>query len=94
MKDKEINNPSAFPYVETIIQHRGEDGFPPIYKDITREGMTLRDYFAAKAMAAIMEKITISSTAPFSDRIHPETVANNAYRVADAMLRERSKGEE
>lgn len=41
-------------------------------------GMTLRDYFAAKAMQAI------------ADPCHsPELFANRAYEIADAMLRAR-----
>jgi hypothetical protein len=42
------------------------------------QGMTLRDYFAAKAMQAI------------ADPCHsPELFANRAYEIADAMLRAR-----
>ncbi len=56
-----------------------------------REGMTLRDYFAAKAMHAI-----ITGT---SDRFslgddHPETnmtIAKVAYIVADAMVEARGQ---
>ena len=45
-------------------------------------GMTLRDYFAAKAMEAIM---TRSSGTPFP------SVANYAYAQADAMLKAREQ---
>ncbi|EKY3891004.1 TPA: hypothetical protein ACSRV8_001499 [Enterobacter hormaechei subsp. steigerwaltii] len=42
------------------------------------EGMTLRDFFAAKALQAI------------ADPCHsPELFANRAYEIADAMLRAR-----
>ena len=44
-------------------------------------GMTLRDYFAAKAMTAIAVNIVIGH-----DRL-----ATLAYRIADAMLAERAK---
>lgn len=53
------------------------------------EGMTLRDYFAAKAMQAIIAK------SPFLD--NPQTfevyqkTAIGAYDYADAMLAHRSK---
>ena len=41
-------------------------------------GMTMRDYFAAKALQAI------------ADPCHsPELFANRAYEIADAMLRAR-----
>ena len=43
-------------------------------------GMDLRDYFAAKAMQALIS---------FYDK--PENIAKYAYIQADAMLKERSK---
>lgn len=49
------------------------------------EGMTLRDYFAAKAMQG-----AIGSTSDALD-FGPEDGAAWAYRVADAMLLERAK---
>ncbi len=42
------------------------------------EGMTLRDYFAAKAMQAFIEKYS-----------HEGDVSRHAYKVADAMLKAR-----
>lgn len=50
------------------------------------EGMTLRDYFAAAAMQAI---ITANGTFDYDE----EPVALNAYRMADAMLKKRERGE-
>jgi hypothetical protein len=47
-----------------------------------REGMTLRDYFAAKAMQGIVSK----------EKSHVSWVdeyAKNAYKMADAMLKAR-----
>lgn len=46
------------------------------------EGMTLRDYFAAKAMQAL---IAGESQGEWED----EQAARSAYRMADAMLRAR-----
>ena len=71
-----------------------EDGGPafPVAPDIRddgvmiacvaqgHDGMTLRDYFAAKALIAIY------ALTPGSDK----ELANHAYRVADAMLAARS----
>lgn len=48
-------------------------------------GMTLRDYFATKAMAAIV------STVPHLATVAPGDVAEEAYQFADAMLAERAK---
>ena len=66
-----MNNPPAFPNdVKTINE---------------RVGMTLRDYFAAKAMQGFM--------ANKSNPMHfqPENDANWAYSIADAMLAAREK---
>lgn len=49
-------------------------------------GMTLRDYFAAKALVGFMG----SGDADWAER--PESFAREAYRMADAMLAEREKG--
>jgi hypothetical protein len=54
-----------------------EAAFPDQYKD----GMTLRDYFAARAMQAMIGCADITAT--------PEVFAHQAYVVADAMMRER-----
>lgn len=45
-------------------------------------GMTLRDYFAAKAMASVSLALDINEQ---------QLIANAAYAQADAMLREREK---
>ena len=61
-----MNNPPAFP--QYIISNNGA------YVD---GGMTLRDYFAAKAMQALVEKSYF------------DTTARLAYEMADAMLKAR-----
>ena len=48
------------------------------------EGMTLRDYFAAKALTGMM-----GSRNPNSPRFYPEDDAAYVYAVADAMLKAR-----
>ncbi len=59
------------------------NGGPAFPKDGSAysEGMTLRDYFAAKAMQ------TFASTKELGD----EQVASWAYATADAMLKARAK---
>jgi DNA-directed RNA polymerase specialized sigma subunit len=47
------------------------------------EGMDLRDYFAAKAMQGMMADHTRDN--------YPEEYAKHAYRIADAMMKEREK---
>jgi hypothetical protein len=46
-------------------------------------GMTLRDYFAAKAMQGFFERLRATQYIPH------EQIAEDAYRVADAMLKAR-----
>ena len=44
------------------------------------KGMTLRDYFAAKAMQAFIQKYS-----------HEGDISRNAYKVADAMIKAREQ---
>jgi hypothetical protein len=44
------------------------------------QGMTLRDYFAAKAMQTLVSKHS-----------HEGDVSRNAYKIADAMLKARQE---
>lgn len=50
------------------------------------DGMTLRDYFAAKALAAVLPTIT-----EFPDENWRVGVALDAYMMADAMLAARGE---
>lgn len=52
------------------------------------EVMTLRDYFAAKAMHGILSNNSMIDTATESTF---EWVAKNAYHLADAMLKARGE---
>lgn len=65
----------------------GNAAFPMPASENNREwyGMSLRDYFAAKAMQGIV------STVPHHSRVDPSDVAEEAYQFADAMLAERAK---
>ena len=66
-----MNNPQAFPISGSQYKHT--------------QGMTLRDYFAAKAMQAFI-------SGWINLQIYPEAdiyVAEHAYRMADAMLKAR-----
>lgn len=60
-------------------------------------GMTLRDYFAAKALSGIAADhgaFYLFSRRGKTDDQDPGWAAVAAYRVADAMLAERAKGVE
>lgn len=66
----------------------------PVHPDIgTQEphaGMTLRDYFAAKAMQVLMaERDTEDDDNPSCPTWEPHQVAELAYEQADAMLKAR-----
>jgi len=72
---KQNNGARAFP-VDSVVE-RDEKGHLHGF-EISSGGMTLRDYFAAKAMQG-----EISKSEGFEK---PENVAKFAYEVADAML--------
>ena len=69
-----MNNPPAFPA-------------PAGVSHITEQGMTLRDYFAAKAMQVLMtETDGINDDNPSCPSWQSSEVAELAYEQADAML--------
>jgi len=57
-----------------------DDGaaFPVAHSYLIQPGMSLRDYFAAKAMQALAQKYS-----------HEGDISRNAYKIADAMLKAR-----
>lgn len=75
----EKNGGSAFPWDE-----RNDDGS----YFCTHEGMSLRDYFAAKAMSTLIETM---ANAAMGGATHPgkNAIAKFAYEYADAMLKAR-----
>lgn len=70
-------NPPAFPYIKRTIAHIGNS---EIVEQLNDEGMTLRDYFAAKAMVLYEPR-----------EVYVHKAAKRAYELADAMLEARSK---
>ena len=63
-----------------------EPAFPTYYGGYAKcdaDGMTLRDYFAAKAIQPINSQAIDYAKAEASD------MARKAYMIADAMLKER-----
>lgn len=66
----------------------GGPAFPyRAYSGIPEPGMTLRDYFAAKAMQALLERRGDGALGVFEK----EEVAEESYIMADALLKERNK---
>lgn len=74
----------------------GGHAFPNITPDMNVDGgpgMTLRDYFAAKALPQVMHTQLRMALAGQSFEGSPEEkAAKAAYEIADAMLAEREKG--
>ena len=64
---------------EMNTKNDGGPAFPHSRLGSDHDGMTLRDYFAAKAMQVLLEK---------SDKwaMTPDDVADHAYAMADYML--------
>jgi hypothetical protein len=54
-----------------------------------QDGMTLRDYFAAKVVQGLWANATALAQMPRGTET--ESIASVAYEMADAMLKERSK---
>jgi hypothetical protein len=72
-------NPPAFPRPHSRDANSGDRP-----RDVPeQDGMTLRDYFAARALAGMMARGVLAGESL--------EVAPCAYAYADAMLRERAK---
>jgi hypothetical protein len=73
------------------------DGGPAFPHPGTTSGMTLRDYFAAKAMQACIPHRRVQFETDNEDLSDWDEffgiAANEAYRIADAMLKERAPKE-
>lgn len=57
-----------------------------VYEGHAKDGMTLRDYFAVRAMEAFLTELTHQQELVLFD-----SVATTAYLCADAMLEARTK---
>ena len=82
------NGGPAFPCVEEVKEVT-ERGFgTEVFKEkVIRPGMTLRDYFAAKAMPiAAVRHGSPNSSATFVHTEHIQSMAKDAYLIADAMI--------
>lgn len=65
---------------------KNEPAFPHSRLGSDADGMTLRDYFAAKALMGMM-----ASRNPNNPRFYPDDDAAYVYAVADAMLKARQE---
>lgn len=78
---KETGGP-AFPNTDATIPKEGD------YWNY--QGMTLRDYFAAKAMQGLLSSLG-EWTSGTKELEFSDTVAHDAYWIADAMLEARKE---
>ena len=70
-----MNSDPAFPAPDAAEQQSGQRG--------VFMGMLLRDYFAAQALQGMLARHELE--------VIPSMFARDAYKIADAMLRERAK---
>jgi len=76
-----MENPHAFP-------HFGVDESGTQFVDTKMKGMTLRDYFAAKAIQATLSNPNSTDSDGYW-KMEPHIMARDAYGIADAMLQSR-----
>ena len=60
-------------------------------ENVRTEGMTLRDYFAAKAMASIVRRYDGHSFGGGPESPQYKELAGDSYFIADAMLKARGE---
>jgi hypothetical protein len=85
MNNERKDGGSAFPVNSDEYDQDAER-----YRPCSEGGMSLRDYFAAKAMQSVCQMIAgraheVSRSDPIGD------IAKEAYQLADAMLRAREQ---
>lgn len=76
-KEKKPENPSAFPELDWYQTDNRDE---IVYK--TYGGMSLRDYFAAKAMQSMVDQVGLSDG-------YITKLIKEAYKIADEMLKQR-----
>jgi hypothetical protein len=84
MADKIEDGGPAFPTINGYV-----DSFGSVKQK--SEGLSLRDYFAGKAMSWALSK-DYGNDWGHSGKQHAPRAAANAYAIADAMLKARKEG--
>jgi hypothetical protein len=80
----------AFPGEYDSVVFHPEGVTEPFCIQARQSGMSLRDYFAAKAMAALAGAIASEDEHGIIHNV-PSDIADISYTYADAMLAEREK---
>jgi len=78
-----MDNPQAFPCT-------GEGYQSDLY---TQKGMTLRDWFAGQVIPAVIAATSAGQHQLIGVGTVHDMIAQDAYRLADAMLAERTKAQ-
>lgn len=87
MSEHEDGGP-AFPQLTDYIV----DGVPVAITDPKQPGMTLRDYFAAKALVLFSDVVVLKALSDSTKGAEVEDViARSCYAQADAMLKARDQ---
>lgn len=83
------NGGPAFP-TGTQLSQNNATGETTVFQYLT-DGMTLRDYFAAKAMEGLNTPTMLTIVAAGRTEEFDEIIAVRSYQIADAMLKTRNK---
>lgn len=82
-------NTPAFPGKQKALLIKSEHSDIAKEYEIDQNGMSLRDYFAAKAMQTYLADAKLISTFLYMNADVNEQVALTAYQMADAMMKAR-----
>lgn len=86
---KMVNNPPAFPSHYEILHREMIEG--KVLKVLkSKDGMTLRDYFANSAMKEMIKQHGPISGEDYGTQLR-SCIASESYLMANAMLKEREK---
>jgi hypothetical protein len=90
MKEDKQDGGQAFPSFDRLTMVRGASLDAGLKEKVYYEstGMSLRDYFASKAMSSL---IAIWKNVDDIDKFRLEATALSSYHVADAMLKAREQ---
>jgi hypothetical protein len=94
MEDR-MTNEDGGPAFPRAAGHNGIKNFEEHHESSEQDGMTLRDYFAAKAMAApwsdALSALLGSNESGIADEECLAFFSANCYALADAMLKARDE---
>ena len=82
------NDDAGYAFPRPMSQFSEDKKFTAFYDE--QEGITIRDYFAAKALVGMLSNGG-KKVAEAPDGSLYEPMAHHAYKFADAMLKEREK---